>query len=75
MVAKYKFNSKEGKGSCKINFSFQKSGKNEFEIHIDSKIHFESIETSKTGAENFIMDTLDNLKLNKYQIIMENNNV
>lgn len=75
MIAEYKFDSKEGKGNCKINFSFQKSGKNEFEIHIIPKINFKSIETCKTGAENFIMDTLDNLKLNKYQIIMEKKNV
>jgi len=61
----YEFDSLKGKGSCKINFSFQKSGENEFEIHIAV------IEAGKADAENFIMDVLDNLKLSKYQTIME----
>ncbi|MEA2100901.1 MAG: hypothetical protein U9P72_12315 [Campylobacterota bacterium] len=74
MVAKYSFNSKEGIGECNINFSFQKKGKNEFELHI-GKIDLEEIITTKKSAENFILETLDNLKLDYYQKTMEDKNV
>jgi len=71
IVAEYSFESKEGVGRCKVNFSFQKKGKCEFELHIIGKANLDTLITTRKGAENFVVETLDNLKLKNYEEIME----
>jgi len=75
MVAEYSFSSKEGVGKCKVNFSFQKKGKNEFELHIEGKSSLDTLITTRKSAENFVVETLDHLKIKSYQEIMEKKNV
>jgi hypothetical protein len=73
MVAEYKLDSIEGKGDCIISFSFQKNNQHEFEFHID-KLKLDKIISTKKTAENFILDSIDNLKLEKYKTILDNRN-
>lgn len=73
IITEYIFDYKGSEGSCKIDFSFQKSGDNEFEIHIlTNTVKFKKGIINKTILGNYIFDLLDKIKLEKYDSIIKN---
>jgi len=69
MTSTYKFNDlKKGKGYCKIKFEFQNNKDKEFEIKIENLV-LDDKKKSKRNVETYILEIVDNLKLEKYKQI------
>lgn len=70
MLTEFKLESQLGKATFRVRFFFQKTGSNEFSFSLE-KLNFKTLNSSNRKAQGFILDKIDDLKLEKYKAIVE----